>query len=363
MNYPYWPNSVNNGGLLMQGGTEKSSSCQSPPDVPPIYCCLNFLGNPRNIELMDGTFSPVTGESGKEWHEKYMIYSYFRNHEDEIDDDSVYEDYVDSIQNYSNIADFYRIISGIDTLFAINPDLSDTLDNLHARIETAYLQIDTITLSRGSTPSEAQIDTILGLKLSIENGLDTLEENYQFLFDSLSELKSLQLDSFQAILTSITPDNTIESDLKKVLKVYLDILSVDESTLTEAQVDTLETVSEKCYSTFGIGVTISRALLNVADDLDANCEESIIASAKDIHKKNKLITIKRNDNGMIIGNLSANNGLLKIVTLDGKILFSELLNGNKEIEIKSEMFNLYRNIIFITFKSDNGNQETLSFFK
>lgn len=361
--YPYWPDAVNTNDVRIQGGTERSSSCQSPPDVPPVYCCPNLLGNPRNIELMDGTFSPVTGESGKEWHEKYMIYSYFMNHEDEIDDDSVYENYVDSIQNYSNITDFYRIISGIDTLFAINPDLSDTLDNLHARIETAYLQIDTITLSRGSTPSEAQIDTILGLKLSIENGLDTLEENYQFLFDSLSELKSLQLDSFQAILTSITPDNTIESDLKKVLKVYLDILSVDESTLTEAQVDTLETVSEKCYSTFGIGVTISRALLNVADDLDANCEESIIASAKDIHKKNKLITIKRNDNGMIIGNLSANNGLLKIVTLDGKILFSELLNGNKEIEIKSEMFNLYRNIIFITFKSDNGNQETLSFFK
>ena len=161
------------------------------------------------------------------------------NHVDEIDDDSVYEDYVDSIQNYSNIADFYRIVSGIDTLYAINPDLSDTLDNLHARIETAYLQIDTITLSRGSTPTEAQIDTILGLKLSIENGLDTLEEDFQYLFDSLSELKGLQIDSFQTILTGITPDNTIESDLKKVLEVYLDVLSVDESTLTEAQVDSL----------------------------------------------------------------------------------------------------------------------------
>jgi hypothetical protein len=339
--YPYWPDAVNTDDVRMQGGTERSSSCQSPPDVPPIYCCPNILGNPRNIELMDGTFSPVTVESGKEWHEKYMIYSYFMNHVDEIDDDSVYEDYVDSIQNYSNIADFYRIVSGIDTLYAINPDLSDTLDNLHARIETAYLQIDTITLSRGSTPTEAQIDTILGLKLSIENGLDTLEEDFQYLFDSLSELKGLQIDSFQTILTGITPDNTIESDLKKVLEVYLDVLSVDESTLTEAQVDTLETVSEKCYLTFGMGVTIARTILNVEDDLDASCEESIIASAKEIHKNSKLLTIKRNENEVIIGNLSAENGLLKIVTLDGKILFSSVLNGNKEIEIKSDIVNAY----------------------
>ena len=112
-----------------------------------------------------------------------------------------------------------------------------------------------------------------------------------------------------------------------------------------------------------MGVTIARTILNVEDDLDASCEESIIASAKEIHKNSKLLTIKRNENEVIIGNLSAENGLLKIVTLDGKILSSSVLNGNKEIEIKSDIVNAYSNIIFVTFISDNGNQETLSLFK
>ncbi|MBK6544813.1 MAG: hypothetical protein IPG12_06040 [Saprospiraceae bacterium] len=358
-NYPYWPNVVNNSSVRTQGGTERTtSSCQSAPNSPPIFCCPNFLNNPRINELIVGTYSPVTGQNGREWHEKYMIYSYFKNHQTYIDDDADYEDYMDSIQDYSNVADFYRIISGIDTLFAIRPTLTDTLDRLHERIKINYLQIDTITLSRGSNPTELQIDTILGLKLPIENSLDTLEEQYLVLYDSLHELKNLQLDSLLIIHGNITPDNSIETDLKSVLKVYLDLLLEQVSELTEAQVDTLELVADKCYLTNGLGVS----MLRVEDDLDANCEEPLILTDKKIKSEPELLRLRKTNDGFLVFNASNEGGLLKIITIEGKILFSLYIERDKEIKINDNGYG-NNSLIFINFTTNNGINETFSYFK
>lgn len=166
---------------------------------------------------------------------RYSLYEYLSHYPQLLDSSELYEPWMDSISENSNIDEFVMIESNINKLFQTPWEvLSDTI--------SAHLSTFTTHIVYDSTLAQLEYDSIIYIIDSILTIQDSLNLNYKSSLISLAEELHESLDE-------IEPNNALEVVIKSYLEIYISSFIADS--ITDDQLDRLQFISELCIDSYG----------------------------------------------------------------------------------------------------------------
>ncbi len=220
-----------------------------PLTLPPTYidpwwsyqaednyeCTKKFSDSETNEIIISTEIDSIEADSLFSYRMRYSLYEYLSHYPQLLDSSELYEPWMDSISENSNIDEFVMIESNINKLFQTPWEvLADTI--------SAHLSTFTTHIVYDSTLAQLEYDSIIYIIDSILTIQDSLNLNYKSSLISLAEELHESLDE-------IEPNNALEVVIKSYLDIYISSFIADS--ITDDQLDRLQFISELCIDSYG----------------------------------------------------------------------------------------------------------------
>ncbi|MGB5026414.1 MAG: hypothetical protein WBO44_13750 [Saprospiraceae bacterium] len=220
-----------------------------PLTLPPTYidpwwsyqaednyeCTKKFSDSETNEIIISTEIDSIEADSLFSYRMRYSLYEYLSHYPQLLDSSELYEPWMDSISENSNIDEFVMIESNINKLFQTPWEvLADTI--------SAHLSTFTTHIVYNSTLAQLEYDSIIYIIDSILTIQDSLNLNYKSSLISFAEELHESLDE-------IEPNNALEVVIKSYLDIYISSFIADS--ITDDQLDRLQFISELCIDSYG----------------------------------------------------------------------------------------------------------------
>ena len=165
-----------------------------------------------------------------------------------------------STHSSDNLGKLYDAMQQYGAIGAVPDSLTQPWDSLQEQITNRLAEINdkqAQMLTASTTELEELKDEVVALTAS----LDTTWSNYQALADTCLSKRQTKAAQLATYLSAIEPTASHEHNLKTVLTILADVLTVNSDSFSTAQIDSLEEIAAQCRYAGGYGVVLARIAL------------------------------------------------------------------------------------------------------